>query len=71
MSDEDDRKLHVLHGGGKPNITKDALRNLRDGFEDAKQYVELIAGLQRAKYEALVKQGFNPDQALELSKQVF
>ncbi len=36
-----------------------------------KEYLSLVAEMTRAKYKAMLKQGFTEEQALELSKAVF
>jgi len=68
MSDSDnkDPKLVALPGGGNP----DAMRLLRENLESVIEYQEIKAQIQRAKYNALTEEGFTPDQAIELSKDV-
>ena len=46
----------------------DRLKKRRDLL---KEYLSLVAEMTRAKYKAMLKQGFTEEQALELSKAVF
>lgn len=59
-----------IDGGAKPNITKDAMAQLMADLPGLLQYQGVIATLQRARFLALVKEGFTEVQALELSKDV-
>jgi len=61
-------KLTVFPGGGKPDAMKQAVRELKSALPEFIQYQLLIAEITKAKYDALLKQGFTPEQALELSK---
>jgi hypothetical protein len=44
------------------------VKQLADNLLAHIEYVQLNAKVQRAKYEALVKEGFTEQQALELTK---
>ena len=63
--------IELLPGGNQPNITVQALRDLKANLSAYTEYVILIAGLQKTKYDALRKEGFNDIQAIELSRSVF
>ncbi|MGJ8685837.1 MAG: hypothetical protein ACSHWQ_00050 [Spongiibacteraceae bacterium] len=41
---------------------------MRDKMPSYLEFVELDAKIRRAKYKALIAEGFTPDQALELTK---
>lgn len=47
------------------------IREMHDGMPAMIVMIETRAKLHRAKYQALLKEGFNNMQALELSKTLF
>jgi len=63
--------LYGIEGGSKPNITKDALKKMREGLPAMLEYIQITAGIRRAKYEALIAQGFTKPEAIELCKTLF
>lgn len=63
-----DNKLTMLPGGGKPNELKEAIKQLRSTMPELIEHMKLMAELTKAKYDALIEQGFLPEQAIELSK---
>ena len=68
--DNDPRaKLLSIEGGGKVNIGAEMVRGLRENMEYLLEYHKLTAKLRRAHFLALVEEGFNPDQALQIIKE--
>ena len=63
--------LVTFQGGANPSITKEAIRQLREDIPNLLEYVILIAELTKAKYDALILQGFTEAQAIELSRHIF
>jgi hypothetical protein len=70
---KDDDKLRVVAG----YFSKDdkaraerakAFRNIREGWAEHLEFTEILAQMTRAKYLALVKEGFTEAQAIELCK---
>ncbi len=53
---------------GAKNDMRAAIEGLRRMLPDMLQHAELIAQVKRSYYQALVKEGFTPEQALELTK---
>ena len=70
MSEHDDNKPNVtaLPGGSTPNVSKDALRNLKADLEHHIECQRALAPVYRAKYLALLEEGFTEAQAIELCK---
>lgn len=68
MTDKENPNIHVLTGGGVPDLGKEAVRNLAKNMEHLVAFVSLISKLQREKYKSLLEEGFSESQALELSK---
>lgn len=56
-----------LPGTKPPNPFTDLLRELPNVI----QHIQVISKLQREKYLALISEGFNDQQAIELSKNLF
>jgi hypothetical protein len=48
-----------------------ALREMIANLDALIEYQTVMAKLQRSRFKALVKEGFTPDQAIELSKKIF
>jgi len=57
-----------ISGGGKPDKFKEAVRAMKEQLSDQIEFQQLVAKLQRAKYVALIEEGFTPAEALELCK---
>ena len=66
-----DPKLVPIDGGGSPNVSKEAIEQLKKTLPDLVEYVLLMAKLSKVKYDALIKEGFSKQEAIELSKTVF
>jgi hypothetical protein len=49
---------------------QDAVIRMRLMMEPQIEYLKLKAKLQKAKYDALIENGFTPEQALELCKDI-
>ena len=67
MSKDD---LTTMTGGGKPDELKNAIRTLRGNMPEFIEHAQLVAQIQRAKFLALLKEGFTPEQALLLCRDV-
>lgn len=63
--------LKLLKGSGKTNEIKEGIRTLQSNMADMKIHMGLVAQLTRVKYDALIIENFTPEQALELSKNIF
>jgi hypothetical protein len=61
----------VLDGGKTPNLTAEALREMRANMPLFLEHMAMMAELQRAKFDALKKNGFTDAQALDLCRSVF
>lgn len=61
-------KLISLSGAGEPDVFADTLRNMRRNMTNILEYKRIDAQIKRAAYLALIKEGFTPEQALELTK---
>jgi len=48
--------------------TKGALEAFRRDMDSHIQAIKLVAQLRKAKYDAHIKEGFTPEQALEICK---
>jgi len=60
--------IKLLKGGGSPDELKQALREVKASLSDYIEYIKIDAQIRREKFNALVKQGFTEDQAVELCK---
>lgn len=54
-----------------PIVGEEELEKARKAVPLAKEWYKLAAVMHKAKYDELIKQGFNPSQALELCKDLF
>jgi hypothetical protein len=60
--------LSLLQGGAKKDELAEAIRQARATWDLYVQAADLIAKEQKVKFDALVKHGFTPVQALQLVK---
>ena len=60
--------LSLKEGGNKPNPQLEAFRNLQSNLQTVLDAQRVVATITRAKYLALIEQGFDEKQALELCK---
>ena len=64
--------LHVLTGGNNPPIiTKKALDQMKIDLPGMLEYIIIMAEMTKAKYDAMIDQGFTKEEALELCKTLF
>lgn len=61
----------VINGGGVPSDVANLVRMSNREFENLVQLLGINAKLHRAKFKALVDEGFSESQALELCKTIF
>lgn len=61
----------ALSGGNKPNVMKEAIRNMTENLPMLIEHATLMAKLHRAKFLALKSEGFSDTGSLELCKVVF
>jgi len=63
--------IKPINGGNKPNVMKEAIRNMTENLPMLIEHATLMAKLHRAKFLALKAEGFSDQEALELCKVVF
>ena len=68
---KDGDNIRVLEGGRTPNMTSEAVRQMWANLPALLEHTALMAELQKAKFDALTRNGFTDSQALELCKSVF
>lgn len=61
-------KIKLITGNGNKNDFREAIRMMKEQMHDQLEFYKLTAKLHRAKYLALIDEGFTPAEALELSK---
>lgn len=71
MPEDKNSNLIVLPGGNTPALSKEALRELRVNLPQILEYFSITAQMHRAKYAALLNEGFTGKEALELCKILF
>lgn len=69
--DEKKKNLFVLPGGGNPNVSQEGLRIMREQMPVMMEFFEIQAKLRRAKFDALKKEGFTDEQAVEFCRAIF
>lgn len=60
--------VHVLEGGHSPDKAAEDMRKLRNNLATIIEAQAFMAQVTKAKYDALIAQGFTAAQALELCK---
>jgi hypothetical protein len=63
-------KIHPIFGGSNIDANKQAVKDLLDILPERIKLLAIIAKMHKAKYDALIDEGFSKDQALELCKSV-
>lgn len=66
-----EKPLKMIPGGGKVDEYKNLIKTVHEQLPDAIEHLRLIAKMTKAKYDALLKEGFSEEEALELSKTLF
>lgn len=64
-------KLTQFPGGNNPDELKMALREMQKSMDSMDEYMTLIAKITKAKYDALIEEGFTHEDAIELCKNIF
>lgn len=62
----EDKNIYSIEGAQAKDLGAEATRAMRKALPHMITHAEMVAKLQRAKYDALVGEGFEPSQALEL-----
>lgn len=66
------QKVISLKGGkSKDSEFQQALRAMREGFQEQIEYFAVLSSLHKAKFDACKREGFSDQQALELSKNLY
>lgn len=68
--DDENPNLIPLPGGGNPDLSKEATRRLQESLPQIIEFQIVMAKIHKAKYDALIAEGFTEAQALELCKTV-
>lgn len=68
---KDKNNLRSIPGLGQNNEFKDAIEQIKNNLKTHIDFITIDAQLRRVKYNQLVKEGFTPEQAIELCKGSF
>jgi len=60
--------ISSITGGGKPNMYKEAIRDITANFDLVMEFNNLNAKVLHGRFVALVEEGFTAEQALFLIK---
>jgi hypothetical protein len=63
--------LKQFPGGNEPNATKEAIRNMKEQLPAMSEYYKIVAKMTRLKFDALLVEGFSPEEALKLCKRLY
>ena len=61
-------KLTLITGDAKPDPAAELLREAEANMAQYKAFAEFDAKRRKVVYDALIKAGFTPEQALQLTK---
>lgn len=64
----DDKRVVNLVAKGAPDAIAQAVGEMRERLPAMIEHQRIIVKLQRETYDAAIKEGFTPNQALELCK---
>lgn len=68
MKDKKKADLIPFDGGGNVDEMKDAIRKMKKMLPEWIEYHQIAAKIQKAKFDALLEEGFSEAQAIELCK---
>ncbi len=63
--------LIPINGKARPSLSQESFREVKKNFDMHREFITMMAQLTRAKLDALEKEGFSHEEALELSKVLF
>jgi len=63
--------LIKMPGGGSLDEYKEIIRQMRKSMETMLEYMEITAKMRKLKYDALIKEGFSHEDAIEFCKDIF
>jgi hypothetical protein len=62
--------IHPIFGGNNTDAIKQEIKEFINALPQRLELIVVLARLQKAKYDALILEGFSEVQALELCKSV-